>query len=230
MSKRKTTASLRREKARKEIWPAEEPWTGEDEIGWFPAPRTLPLLMSLISSKGLSGRQDPGKVYLELLARHYGEGVVELTHEAEHAYCSGYSGPRAVRTWGERLKSLEELGLVRLHRAGGRIKYALLVHPTAAIHRLRAGGRIPDDWWNTYTARQRETKEPSYQERQAKAAASAADAAALSDLRLPAKAKLHKPTPKHGSGPAGARPMKAKAAGTPAAHRAKRGGAKGARG
>jgi hypothetical protein len=152
---------------RLEFWPDEDAWTGENERGWFFAPRTLPLVLALLESKELSGNKDVSRVYLELLARHVDGGVVEMAHEADHAYAAGYIGGRSVRTWQERMRILEHSGFIRTKQVGNqRYKYVLLVHPTAAVQRLRDAGRVPDEWWNAYRARQTETGEASHDERQ----------------------------------------------------------------
>ena len=65
----------------------------------------------LLSDKSLSGNKDPGRVYLELLARHRDAGVVEMVTAEEHSYAAGCSGNRGVRTWQVRVKLLEALGL-----------------------------------------------------------------------------------------------------------------------
>ena len=83
---RVTKAYQQRKKHREQLWPKEEVWTGENEIGWFRVLRTLPLVLRLIDSKPLSGRLAPSGVYLELLARHVDNGIIEMAHEGEHAY------------------------------------------------------------------------------------------------------------------------------------------------
>jgi hypothetical protein len=164
----KSSGAERREKLRKEFWPNEDAWTGENEKGWFRAPRTLPLLLGLLGEKSLSGNQDPAKVYVELFARHIDGGVIEMGHEADHAFAAGYDGPRGVRTWRERMRTLEKLGVIRTRRVGNQdFKYVLLVHPTVAIKRLRDAGKVPAHWWDAYRARQLETKEVLYELRPA---------------------------------------------------------------
>lgn len=164
----RVSGAERRENLRKDFWPDEDAWTGEAEKGWFMAPRTLPLLLGLISEKNLSGKQDPTRVYVELLARHMGGGVIEMGSEADHAFAAGYRGTRAVRTWRERMKLLEKLGFIRTKRAGNQdFKYVLLVHPTSVTKKLHDAGQILDEWWDTYRARQRETKQATYEERTA---------------------------------------------------------------
>lgn len=165
MALQRSKASKRREDIRNEYWPADDAWTSLDEKGFFMAPRTLPLILALLRSKNLSGNSDPSKVYVELLARHIDNGVVEMVHESEHAFAAGYSGHRAVRTWQDGVKILERTGFIKTKRVGTRIKFALLVHPTTAIQRLRDARKVPDDWWETYRGRQIEIGEVSYEKR-----------------------------------------------------------------
>ncbi|HEV7644652.1 MAG TPA: hypothetical protein VGO50_11965 [Pyrinomonadaceae bacterium] len=166
--KKKTANTEKREKFRQQFFKDEDAWTGEDEKGWFKAPRTLPLILQLLSSKKLSGKGgDPSKVYFELLSRHIDEGVIEMTDEKIHAYASGYEGTRGVRTWQERMKKLEETGFIKTIQIGNqRYKYVLLIHPTVIIENLWKAKKIDKVWYNTYRSRQIEVKEDSFEERQ----------------------------------------------------------------
>src|SRR5580704_3400782 len=166
MIKTKSRAQEHREKIRQKFFRGEDAWTGENEKGWFKSPRTLPLILGLISSKAISGRCDPTRVYLELWARHMGEGVIEMRHEGEHAYAAGYQGSRGIRTWQERMKVLEKNGIIKVKQIGGQpYKYVLLVHPTAVVEKLRQEGKIDQLWLDTYRDRQLDTKELSYKAR-----------------------------------------------------------------
>ncbi len=167
----KSGAAARREEIRKHYWPDEDLWTGEKEVGWFPSPRTLPLILSILSSKEISGKKDPSSVYLDLMSRQRGEGVIEMGHEADHAFASGYEGRRAVRTWQERTRSLEDNGFIKTADVGNqRFKYVAIVHPTTAIQRLRDKKKILDRWWNAYIARKLETREATHEQREKKRA------------------------------------------------------------
>jgi hypothetical protein len=166
MMNTKNRAQEHRDKIRKKFFHGEDAWTGENEKGWFKAPRTLPLVLALISSKGVSGRLDPTRVYLELWSRHMGEGVIEMRHEGEHAYAAGYVGTRGIRTWQERMRLLESLGIIKTKQIGGlRYKYVLLVHPTTVVEKLKQANKVPGDWLDTYRDRQLETKEPTFNAR-----------------------------------------------------------------
>lgn len=135
----------------------------------FRATRTLPLILALLSDKSLRGKLDPTSVYLELVARHIDSGVIEMKDEAEHAAAAGFFSSRAVRSWQERMKILEKLGFIKTQKVGSqRYKFVLLVHPTVAVHRLRAKNKVSPEWWAAYRARQIETKEDSFEDRQKK--------------------------------------------------------------
>lgn len=161
----KTQTQIRREEIKAELWPDEIAWTGDKpETGWFRAPRTLPLIMMLLSDKGISGKADLSGVYLELLARHRDSGIVEMATPGEHSYGAGYSGGRGIRTWQERMKLLEELGFIKSKPMGNQqYKYVLLIHPTIAVQRLHDAGKVPKSWWETYRPRQIEATEAPFE-------------------------------------------------------------------
>jgi hypothetical protein len=78
--------------------------------------------------------------------------------EADHAYAAGYHGPRGIRTWQERMKVLEQLGFVLSKHIGNQhYKYVLLLHPTMVIQKLYEAKKIPQQWYDTFRARQIET-------------------------------------------------------------------------
>jgi hypothetical protein len=162
----KSSARDRRERIKSEFWSEEIAWTGDGEKGWFRAPRTLPLILSLLSHKDVSGRLDPGRVYLDLLARHLDSGIVDMVPEGEHSFSAGYPGTRGIRTWKERMKLLEKLGFIK-SRASGNVQYGhvLLIHPTIAVQHLRNQGKVPEKVWDLYRTMQIRTKEASYEQR-----------------------------------------------------------------
>lgn len=151
-------AVKRRSQVRQEFWPTDIPWEGPDEVGYFCAPRSLPMILAVLGQKNISGDKDPTSVYVEILARHAGQGVVEMTHHEDHAFGAGYAG---VRAWRDRMKVLEDAGFIKAISAGNR-HYAkvFLVHPSIAMANLRAAGKISDEMWQAYRSRQIEAKEP----------------------------------------------------------------------
>jgi hypothetical protein len=158
---------------------AVELWTGKDERGFFSAPRTLPLVLRLI--KKLAPKAiDPTTVYVDLLSRHMGAGIVEMGAEEDHAYSAGYGGNRAARTWRDRMEALEKLGFIRVRKRGPRpYGYTLLIHPALAVQRLREQGRVEPDWWEVYVSRQMEVGETKAADLEEKMRAAAQEADAL---------------------------------------------------
>lgn len=165
---KKSAATIKREKIREEYWPEERHmWTGENELGWFRAPRTIPLVLMLLGSKEISGKANPTRVYLELLARHRDGGIIEINSEQDHAYESGYTGKRGLRTWQEQMHILEKNGFIKIKKIGNQhFKYVLLLHPGYAVEQLRKSGKVPQDWLDAYNNRRIDTKERSFQEKQ----------------------------------------------------------------
>jgi hypothetical protein len=106
-----------------------------------------------------------------LLSRQRGEGIVEMEHEADHAYAAGYEGTRAVRTWQERMKVLVQAGFIKTVEVGNqKYKYVAIVHPTTAVQRRRDAKKVPDKWWNAYVALKTQTREATHEQRQKKIA------------------------------------------------------------
>lgn len=162
----------RREQIRKEYFSGLDVWTGEDD-GWFKAPRTLPLILALLkqlkvkSAKGKGGSIDLSSTYLELWSRHHGQGVIEMGLEGDHAFCAGYVGERAVRTWQERMKYLIELGFIKAVEVGNvRYRFVALIHPAEVLAKLDRAGSLEQKWLYAYKARILETKEPSFEQRE----------------------------------------------------------------
>jgi hypothetical protein len=99
-------------------------------------------------------------VYVELLARHIDEGVIQMATDEEHAFAAGYDGDRGVRSWRERMRLLEQVGVIRIQRMGAkRFAYVLLVHPSVFITALQAAGKVDAEWLVNYRHRRLETGE-----------------------------------------------------------------------
>lgn len=168
-TRRLTAQSERLQGVRDAYWPDADPWTGAREIddGWFKAPRTLPLILSLIRDKNLTPKGDPTAVYLELLSRQFNDGVVEIQNESDHAFAAGYTTTRAHRTWAEHMRQLEQLGFIKIQKVGTNpFKYVLIVHPSTAVHHLQQQGKVPESWFEVYRDRCITIKELSYEQRQ----------------------------------------------------------------
>ncbi len=137
---------------RDKLWPDADAvvWNRKNEQGWVTIPRLLPLIMALIKTELSKGGGDPTSVYLDLWARQFDNMMVEVTNDEDFAYSSGYTGNRAVRTWKERIRCLEDLGFIRIKEKGMRkIGYILIVNPLQVVSGLREKHpeRVPDNWW-----------------------------------------------------------------------------------
>ena len=174
-------AIKRRSEFKQKFWGADYPWKGPDEVGYFCGPRSLPLILQALALKEVSGDKDPGRVYVELLSCHAGQGVIEMSHPEDHAYSAGYTGTRA---WRDRMKLLEQAGFIKSVSGGRAFTSVFLVHPAIAMQGLRTAGKIPDKLWTAYQALLIDTKEPSADDIIKKAAAEAeAEKAAASSAK-----------------------------------------------
>lgn len=141
---------------REKLWPGSSAWVWDYKAdketikGFSTIPRLLPLIMGLIrilaNSKPKGG--DPGMVYLELWSRTDSEAIIQKTDIEDAAYCAGYTGERALRTWSDHMDKLVAMGFVMVKPEGNR-KYAniLLINPLAVCARLRAENQVPEAWW-----------------------------------------------------------------------------------
>ena len=154
--KKKVPSTKRRRALREALWPGlgEYVWSGEDEVGWAPIPRVMPIILRILDEKLLSGDMDLSRVYLGLWCDNYGEGIVEVANESSYAEAAGLRGVRGTRSWRERVFRLERLGFVRAHKRGNsEIGFVAIMHPYAAMTALRSQGLVDDGWWGAYQKR-----------------------------------------------------------------------------
>lgn len=146
----------KREQLRDTLWPdsGSNVWNRKENKGFTTIPRLLSIVMALISE--LSPQRDPSKVYFELWTRAFDEGLVTVSDESEHAFCAGYTGNRAVRTWKERVLTLIELGFIKAMPHGNReYGHILLLDPLRVCCELRKSGKfkVTDEWWSVFVRR-----------------------------------------------------------------------------
>lgn len=153
-TRKKNRQSIKRSDLRDQLWPGchDKFWDRTNNNGFTTVPRLLPLIMTLMGK--LSGKLDPSKVYFELWARVFDEGVVTITSPLDVAYAAGYTGKRAERTLNERLLRLHELGFINGKPDGNREwVHILIVNPLQAAVDLHAQGRVPAEWWSAFVRR-----------------------------------------------------------------------------
>jgi hypothetical protein len=153
-TRRKTRDELRREKIRDEHWADTAPirWPPSDGKGWFKAPRVLPVLLQILTTKSVVATGNPSNVYIELLSNAWEDGLLIITNENEHARLAGYGGSRGLRTWRDGMKMLVDLGFIRVApRGDSEFGYVLIVNPYIPVKALREAGKVDDGWWNLFT-------------------------------------------------------------------------------
>lgn len=113
----------------------------------------------------LSPRLDPSRVYFDLWARNFEEGIVDIDNEQDLAAACGYAeGSRSIRTWRERVEALVKLGFIRIAPSGTRkYGFALMLHPDRVIASLRQKDTrsIPEWWISLYDQRMSEIGAPA---------------------------------------------------------------------
>ena len=98
----------------------------------------MPIIMNIIDQLS-DGSKRTSITYLALWGRAFDEMYVSLQNADELAFHSGFTGQRAVRTWRERIKVLDELRFVRTAPGtAGQYSHAVILNPHFAIRRLHA--------------------------------------------------------------------------------------------
>jgi len=160
-AKKPNVAARKREELREKFWPGsgERIWKRRLNDGFTTIPRVLPLVMHLI--RHLTPRGDPSRVYWDLWARAWDEGILTVTDEDTWAYSAGYTGTRALRTWREHMLTLQEIGFIEIKPQGNRqIGHILILNPLAVCARLHRDRRrdVPEEWWTAFVHRANEIK------------------------------------------------------------------------
>ncbi len=123
---------------RSKLWPDlkdEELWNRSVYDGFTTIPRTMPLIMNIIDD--LADGKRTSLTYLALWGKAFDEMYVSLQNADELAFHSGFTGQRAVRTWRERMRALEQLGFIRVAPGtSGDLSHAVILNPHFVIRRL----------------------------------------------------------------------------------------------
>lgn len=124
---------------RQKLWPdvdfEKQLWHRKRNDGFTTVPRTMPLIMSIIDDLTKGG--PAGMTYAELWCRTFDEMYVSLSKSKEMAFCSGFTGQRAERTWAEKIRKLAELGFLKIKGGqAGQLSHALIMNPYLVIKKL----------------------------------------------------------------------------------------------
>lgn len=121
-------------------------WDRTKHHGFATVPKTMPLLMRALDE--LSKGKPLGQTYFALFCATWDNGFVRLGRSTDLPYASGFTGPRGVRGWQERMKLLESFGFVEIQASGDqKFGLAFLPNPNIVLLKLwerkKAQGRGP---------------------------------------------------------------------------------------
>jgi hypothetical protein len=126
---------------RTRLWPnleEDELWNRDVYDGFTTVPRTMPIIMNIIDQLS-SGSKHTSITYFALWGQAFDEMYVSLQNADDLAFHSGFTGQRAVRTWRERIKALDDLGFIlTAPGTSGQYSHALIINPHFVIRRLYA--------------------------------------------------------------------------------------------
>jgi hypothetical protein len=129
---------------RAKLWPdvdfKKQLWHRKRNDGFTTIPRTLPLIVSIIDDLTKGG--PAGMTYFELWCRSFDEMYVSLSKSKEMAFCSGFIGQRAERTWAEKIRKLAALGFIKIQSGqAGPLSHALIMNPYLVIKKMYEDGQ-----------------------------------------------------------------------------------------
>lgn len=113
---------------------ADRLWDRNKHHGFATVPKTMPLLMRALDE--LSKGKPLGQTYFALFCATWDNGFVRLSRSSDLPYASGFTGPRGVRGWQERMKLLETFGFVEIRPSGDQ-KFGLAYLPNPNIVLLK---------------------------------------------------------------------------------------------
>jgi hypothetical protein len=127
---------------------ADRLWDRNKHDGYATVPKTMPMVMRALDE--LSKGKPLGQTYFALFCATWDNGFVRLSRSPDLPYASGFTGPRGVRGWQERMKLLEGLGFVEIEASGAqKFGIAFLPNPNLVLldlwERKKAQGTGPYD-------------------------------------------------------------------------------------
>lgn len=109
---------------------ADRLWDRAKHHGFATVPKTMPLIMRALDE--ISKGKPLGQTYFALFCATWDNGFVRLGRSSDLPYASGFTGPRGVRGWQERMKLLETFGFIEIQASGDQ-KFGLAFLPNPNI-------------------------------------------------------------------------------------------------
>ncbi len=129
---------------RKRLWPEivdEMLWNRKKEKGFTTIPRTMPYILKIMDE--IASPIKVSGAYFALWCYVFDESFVTITNPSQMALEAGFSGQRAVTTWRDRMKKLQELKFIDAKSgSSGPYHYVLIFNPFNVIETHRKNGNI----------------------------------------------------------------------------------------
>lgn len=141
----KETGSIRAKKIgdkmiqlRSQIWPEISEnmlWSRKRQDGFITIPRSLPIIQRMMDVICVGA--PISATYFSLWCRVFDQSVVTISNSRDLAFESGFSGQRAEATWAMRMRTLEDLGFIKIKGIPTNpFYYVLLLNPHLVIKNL----------------------------------------------------------------------------------------------
>jgi hypothetical protein len=129
---REKNSIVKKQLAHRELlWPGCEPqlWHRKANKGFATIPKTMPLILQIMDD--LSGKGKPvSSTYLGLWCETWDNSMVNASKQQDMAQAAGFSGQRAVYTWGARVHLLHDLKFIDIKPGNsGPISHILIWNP-----------------------------------------------------------------------------------------------------
>lgn len=115
---------------REQLWPGAEPWLWHRKAnkGFATIPKTMPLILQIMDD--LSNGKPLSSTYLGLWCETWDNSMVNVSKHQEMAHAAGFTGQRAVYTWGGRVQLLHQLRFINIKPGkSGPISHAIIWNP-----------------------------------------------------------------------------------------------------
>jgi hypothetical protein len=116
------------------LWPGAEPWLWHRKAnkGFATIPKTMPLILQIMDD--LSNGKPLSPTYLGLWCQTWDNSMVSVSKHQEMAHAAGFTGQRAVYTWGGRMQLLHHLQFINIKPGkSGPISHAIIWNPHLVI-------------------------------------------------------------------------------------------------
>lgn len=144
---REKNAITKKQLAQRELlWPGSEPWLWHRKAnkGFATIPKTMPIILQIMDD--LSNGKPVSSTYLGLWCETWDNSMVNASKHQEMAHASGFTGQRAVYTWGARMQLLQTLRFIDIKPGNsGAISHVLIWNPHRVIrwhHEQKTPGLI----------------------------------------------------------------------------------------